>query len=93
MEQMEECRVVSATDPYGHILGFLHLLSCNHEAEWTPFQNHYFSENLAAPGGELGHLDLKPRTLTTRLQRQSGLYYDLITWYSSCILNLLSRRR
>jgi hypothetical protein len=39
------------TDPYGRILGFLdrspyfsikYLLSCTHEAEWTPFQTHYF---------------------------------------------------
>jgi hypothetical protein len=43
--------VVSVTDPYGIILGFLdrsryfsikELLSCTHEAEWTPFQTHYF---------------------------------------------------
>jgi hypothetical protein len=43
--------VVSVTDPYGRILGFLdrnryfsikYLLSCTHEAEWTPFQTHYF---------------------------------------------------
>jgi hypothetical protein len=40
------------TDPYGCILGFLDssrylsikkLLGCTHEAEWTPFQTHYFS--------------------------------------------------
>jgi hypothetical protein len=38
--------VVSATD-----LGFLEpeLLSYTHEAEWTPFQTHYYSENLVAP--------------------------------------------
>jgi hypothetical protein len=51
------CRVVSATDPHGRILGFLDrsrycffkvLLNCTHEAEWTPFQTHY-SENLVAP--------------------------------------------
>jgi hypothetical protein len=45
------CHVVSVTDPYGRILGFLdrshyfsikQLLSCAHEAEWTPFQTHYF---------------------------------------------------
>jgi hypothetical protein len=44
------CHVVSVTDPYGRILDFLdrsryfstkHLLSCTHEAEWTPFQTHY----------------------------------------------------
>jgi hypothetical protein len=43
--------VVSVTDPYGRILGFLdrsryfsikQLLSSTHEAEWTPFQTHYF---------------------------------------------------
>jgi hypothetical protein len=27
---------------------------CTHEAEWTPFQTHYFSENLVAPGIEPG---------------------------------------
>jgi hypothetical protein len=45
------CHVVSVTDPYGRILGFLdssryfsikQLLSCTHEAEWTPFQTHVF---------------------------------------------------
>jgi hypothetical protein len=25
-----------------------------YEAEWTPFQTHYFSENLVAPGMEAG---------------------------------------
>jgi hypothetical protein len=47
----EGCHVVSVMDPYGRILGFLdrsryfsikYLLSCTHEAEWTPFQVHYF---------------------------------------------------
>jgi hypothetical protein len=57
-------RVVSATDPHGRILGFLdskpllfHSSSSSvitHEAEWTPFQNHYFSENLVVPGIESG---------------------------------------
>jgi hypothetical protein len=32
------------------------LLSCTHEAEWTPFQSHYFSENLVAQVIELGSL-------------------------------------
>jgi hypothetical protein len=44
------CHMVSVTDPSGSILGFLDrsryfsiklLLSCTHEAEWTPFQTHY----------------------------------------------------
>jgi hypothetical protein len=26
------------------------LLICTHESEWIPFQTHYFSENLVAPG-------------------------------------------
>jgi hypothetical protein len=49
-----ECHVVSVTDPYGCILGFLD--QSNHEAEWTPFQTHYFSGNLVAPGIEPGPL-------------------------------------
>jgi hypothetical protein len=55
--RIEEFRVVSETDPYGHILDFLgrshyfffqiapQWLSA--EAEWTPFQTHYFLENLS----------------------------------------------
>jgi hypothetical protein len=51
--------------PYGRILGFLdrsryfsikQLLSCTHEAEWTPFQTNYFAENLVEI--EPGPLDL-----------------------------------
>jgi hypothetical protein len=30
------------------------LLNYPHEAEWAPFQTHYFSENLVAPGIEPG---------------------------------------
>jgi hypothetical protein len=59
--------VVSVTDPYSRILRFLNrsryvflhvALNCTHEAEWTPFQTHYFSENLVVPGIEPGPLDL-----------------------------------
>jgi hypothetical protein len=63
--------VVSVTDPYGRILGFLDrsnnffFQAPPHEAEWASFQTHYFSENLEAPGIEPGSLDLKPGTLTT----------------------------
>jgi hypothetical protein len=53
--------VVSATDPQGGILGFLdtepllfHSSSYPREAKWTPFQYHYFSENLVGPGIEPG---------------------------------------
>jgi hypothetical protein len=61
------CHMVSVTDPYGRILGFLdrrrqffckYPLSCTYEAEWTPFQTHYFSENLVALGIEPRPLDL-----------------------------------
>jgi hypothetical protein len=45
------------------------LLSCTHGAEWTPFQTHYFIENLVAPRIEPRPLDLQPGTLTTRPQR------------------------
>jgi hypothetical protein len=31
-----------------------YLLNCAHEAEWTPFQTYYFSENLVVPGIEPG---------------------------------------
>jgi hypothetical protein len=34
------------------------LLNCTHEAEWSPFQTHYFSENLVVPGLEPGPLNL-----------------------------------
>jgi hypothetical protein len=58
------CYVVSVTDPYGYNLGFLDrsryffFQVAPLEAEWTPFQAHYFSENLVAPGIEHGPLDL-----------------------------------
>jgi hypothetical protein len=55
------CRMVSATDPHDRILGFLdrshyYLFQVppqfTHEAERTPFQTNYFSENLLARGIE-----------------------------------------
>jgi hypothetical protein len=58
------CRVVSSTDYYGRLSRFSrlrvstfqlkYLLICTPKAEWTPFQNHYFLENLVAPGIETG---------------------------------------
>jgi hypothetical protein len=42
----------------------------HHKAKWTPFQTHYFSENLVATGIEPGPLDLQPGTLITRTQEQ-----------------------
>jgi hypothetical protein len=52
--------VVSVTDLYGRILGFLdrRRYFFSHEAEWTPFQTHYFPENLVAPGIEPEPLDM-----------------------------------
>jgi hypothetical protein len=48
----------SAWHPYGHILTFLgrsryfFFQVAPHQAEWTPFQTHYCSENLVEPGIE-----------------------------------------
>jgi hypothetical protein len=56
--------VVSLTDPYGRIHRFLdrsrYFLFQNytHEAEWTPFETLYLSEDVVAPGMEPGPLDL-----------------------------------
>jgi hypothetical protein len=60
--------MASARDHDRRNLGFLepepllfHSISTSvvpNEAEWTPFQTHYFSENVVAPGIEPGHLDL-----------------------------------
>jgi hypothetical protein len=61
------CRVVSATNPPQSLISVLYngsansveyLLSYPHEAEWTPFQTQFFSENLVTPGIEPGPLDL-----------------------------------
>jgi hypothetical protein len=45
-------------------------LKCTHEAEWTPFHAHYFSQNLVAPGIGPGPPDLK-EIMTTRPQKYS----------------------
>jgi hypothetical protein len=44
--------------------------SSTDEAESTPFQIYYFSQNLIESGIEAGPLDLQPGTLTTRPQRR-----------------------
>jgi hypothetical protein len=58
--RIEGCRVVSAADPYGCILGFPD--QSRHYffqiPEWTPFPKHYFSENLVVSRIEPGPLDL-----------------------------------
>jgi hypothetical protein len=40
------------------LFGQVRANNCTHEAEWTLFQTDYFSDNLVAPGIELGPLDL-----------------------------------
>jgi hypothetical protein len=42
----------------GAAISLKELLNYPHEAERTPFQSHYFSESLVAPGNEPGSLDL-----------------------------------
>jgi hypothetical protein len=39
------------------------LLNYPHEAEWTPFPTHYFSENLVAPGIEPGTYIFKDKPI------------------------------
>jgi hypothetical protein len=73
------CHVVSVTDPYDRILGFLDrsryfsvkkLLSCTHKAEWTPFQTHYFFfffwDNLINRKCQTGGYSNVERTITTQ---------------------------
>jgi hypothetical protein len=53
------------------------LLSCPHEAEWTPFQTRSFSENLEAPGIEPGTFGFAARNsdhMTTEV-KQSNISY------------------
>jgi hypothetical protein len=40
--------------PYSRFSRPEQLLNCTHEAEWTPFQTHFFLENLIVPGIEPG---------------------------------------
>jgi hypothetical protein len=47
---------ISRSEP----LLFFQVAPCTQEAEWTPFQTRYFSENLVALGIETGPLDLWP---------------------------------
>jgi hypothetical protein len=63
---VQGCHEVSVTNLYGRILGFLDrsryvffqvALQLYSRAEWIPFQNHYFSENLVEPEIEPGPLD------------------------------------
>jgi hypothetical protein len=52
--------MVSVTHPTGSILGFIGRSSSIvlTRLDGPPFQTHYFSENLVAPGIELGPLHL-----------------------------------
>jgi hypothetical protein len=66
------------------------LLNCTHEAEWTPFQTRYLSENLVAPGikpGTSGSVATNSDRYTTEAVTSSIIYdvkyiiinYDLST--------------
>jgi hypothetical protein len=57
----------------GPLLFLLSSSSVVHEAEWSLFQTHYFSENLVAPGIEPGPQDLWPGTLTTIVTKMHSL--------------------
>jgi hypothetical protein len=50
--------VFSDFKPGAATFSFKYLLNCTHEAEWTLFQTHYFSENLVTPRIEPGPLNL-----------------------------------
>jgi hypothetical protein len=64
-------------------MSFKQLLSCTHEAEWTPFQTHY-SQNLEAPGIEPRLLVMWAETLTIRPQRLSeNLSHTLYQLYAN----------
>jgi hypothetical protein len=61
------CHVISVIDSYGRILDFLDRNSyfffevapqLYSRADWTPFQTHYFSENMGVLGIEPGPLYL-----------------------------------
>jgi hypothetical protein len=75
--------VVSSTDPYSSVHGFLdqscyfYFKAAPHEAEWTQFQTQYFSNNLVAPGVDPGPLDLQPGTQITKPKRWSIYIYML----------------
>jgi hypothetical protein len=83
-------------------LGFL-LFSYLHEAEWAPFQTHYYSENLVAPRIETGTSGLAARD--SDVHHSDGpfflcvsvcgpvyaLVYPTVTGRSSCCVCMWSR--
>jgi hypothetical protein len=92
--------VISVTDPCGRILRILDWNSyfffkvapqLSHEAEWAPFQTHYFLENLVAPGIEPRPLDLYQGTLTTRPQRRSMIRYIRETYEINAVISVMLR--
>jgi hypothetical protein len=60
------CRVISAADPYDRIIDtldlsrhfFFQVAPHLYLRDWTPFQTHYFSENMVVPGIESGPLNM-----------------------------------
>jgi hypothetical protein len=80
--------VVSATDPHDSNLGFLdpEPLRFNSNSssiiltrlEWTPFQTHYFSENLVAPGiiqRDLRFINRREKSIQS-IKRQKYVNWD-----------------
>jgi hypothetical protein len=55
------------------------LLDHPHEAEWTPFQTHHYSENLVAPGIEMG----TSGSVARNCDRQTTVV--VLRYYSDCI--------
>ena len=88
--------MVSATVPHGRFnLCFLdwsryflfkQLLNWPHEAEWTPFQTHYYSENLVAPGieHETSVSVARNSTFQNRMGRRWGRNECYGAWWYFC---------
>jgi hypothetical protein len=67
------------------------LLGCPHEAEWTPFQTHYFSENLVALGVEPGTSGSVARNsdhwITETVKRRNSKTNKIYTTLTTCAYN------
>jgi hypothetical protein len=86
--------VVSTLDIQGRILGFLDrgryfffkvAFSCTYEAEWTPFQTHYFSENVVGPGIEPVRLDLYVASQSVSIVRSRTKATEFVRFYHEII--------
>jgi hypothetical protein len=95
--RIEGCRAVSAADslwPYSWLSRpgpyfFFQVATQLYTLGWVdPFQTHYFSENVVAPGIQPRPLVIKPQTLTARPQKGSlsTLFYPNTLKFSILIL-------